>query len=138
MVSIIKSTLLTYSFPFLSPLFVSFLFPCSVSLLCSLALFPFLHGYIYILSKVKDTQLSCIVNRDLTRRVKCGSEMSWSKRVLLEDVQLLLRVIHVLDKKAELWEHASTVDRNSTDEETPVVLEQPKKVCFYNVINLTF
>ena len=124
---------LLLSLLFTSLPFLSLSFPCSVSLL-----FPFLHGHIYILSKVKDTQLSCIVNRDLTRRVKCGLEASWSKRVLLEDVQLLLRVIHALDKKAELWEHASTVDRSSADEETPDVLEQPRKVRLHNVMNLTF
>ena len=78
---------------------------------------------------MKDCQLSCIVNRDLTRRVKCGSEAAWSKRVLLEDVQLLLRVIHMLDKKAELWEHAPNIDKSSTDGETTDV-EQPREVCF--------
>ena len=54
----------------------------------------------------------------------------------MEDVQLLLRLVCILDKKAELWEHAPNADQSSTNEETTAV-KQPREVCFENVLKVT-
>lgn len=90
-------------------------------------LFLFSLSLLFSLTKVKDCQLSCIVNRDLTRRIKPGSEAAWSKRVLSEDVQVLLRLIHNLDKMAELWEHAPCVSESTNDGES-MDIAQPREV----------
>ena len=55
--------------------------------------------------QVKDVQLNCMVNRELTRRVKTGQDVSWASRAVHKDLHLLLRLVTALDKKMGLWEY---------------------------------
>ncbi|XP_064382724.1 serrate RNA effector molecule homolog [Halichondria panicea] len=56
--------------------------------------------------KIKDCQLSCMVNRELTRRVKHCPSSAWARRSLHSDLQHLLKLIKFFDEKAGLWEYA--------------------------------
>lgn len=46
------------------------------------------------------------MNRDLTRRVKSISVVTWARKVLLNDVKLLRKLIQTLDQRSQLWEYA--------------------------------
>ena len=50
--------------------------------------------------QIKDCQLSCMVNRELTRRVKHCPSSAWARRSLHSDLQHLLKLIK--------WAHAMT------------------------------
>ena len=63
--------------------------------------------------QVKDAQLNCMVNRELTRRVKFGQEIAWASRAAHNDLLLVLSLVEAMDKKAGLWEHA-TLDGSDT------------------------
>jgi len=43
--------------------------------------------------KVKDTQLTCSVNRDLTRRVKQAPAASWTRKAVRSDLQFALNLV---------------------------------------------
>ena len=58
-------------------------------------------------------QLNCMVNRELTRRVKFGQEVAWASRAVHADLLLVLSLIEAMDKKAGLWGHA-TLDESDT------------------------
>ena len=46
------------------------------------------------------------MNRDLTRRVKSVSGITWSRKVMLNDLQLLRKVTEALDQRQMLWNYA--------------------------------
>ena len=54
---------------------------------------------------MKTVQLNCMVNRELTRRVKVGPESTWASRAVHKDIHLLLRLVTALDKKTGLWDN---------------------------------
>ena len=54
--------------------------------------------------------LNCMVNRDLTRRVKLGQEVAWASRAVHSDLHLILRLVKTMDQKAGLWEHVTTAE----------------------------
>ena len=55
---------------------------------------------------MKDIQLNCMVNRELTRRVKFGQEVAWASRAVHSDLHVTLNLAKTMDKKTGLWEHA--------------------------------
>ena len=88
--------------------------------------------FITILFQIKNSLLICQINRDLTRRVKNAPPVTWARRVVQSDVQLLLNLIEFLDKKGELWnystregegegENASTENKEPTEETLKVL-----------------
>jgi hypothetical protein len=60
-------------------------------------------------NKVKGVQLNCMVNRELTRRVKFGQEIAWASRAVHCDLHNALTLVKSMDERAQLWEHC-TVD----------------------------
>lgn len=84
-----------------------------------------IHILVHVNVQVKDVQLNCMVNRELTRRVKVCQDVSWASRAVHMDLHLLLRLVTALDKKMELWEYGEegngkvcvcTQDRKENDE----------------------
>ena len=63
--------------------------------------------FITILFQIKNSLLICQINRDLTRRVKNAPPVTWARRVVQSDVQLLLNLIEFLDKNGELWNYST-------------------------------
>ena len=57
--------------------------------------------------QVKDVQLNCMVNRELTRRIKFGQEVAWASRAVHSDLHVTLNLVKVMDKNAGLWEHSA-------------------------------
>ncbi|KAK7586146.1 hypothetical protein V9T40_004022 [Parthenolecanium corni] len=64
------------------------------------------------ITNLRDIELSPIVNRDLTRRVRTVSPYTNNKRVLRNDMKLCAKIISNLDKKFGLW-----VDSTAPEEE---------------------
>ena len=56
--------------------------------------------------QVKDIQLNCMVNRELTRRVKFGPEVAWASRAVHSDLLLILNLVKSMDTKASFLESA--------------------------------
>ena len=56
--------------------------------------------------QVKDVQLNCMVNRELTRRVKFGQEVAWASRAVHADLHVTYNLVKTMDEKAKLWEHS--------------------------------
>ena len=57
--------------------------------------------------QIKDCQLNCMINRELTRRVKLMSGgVAWGRRAVHSDMHLLLRLVRALDEAKELWEYS--------------------------------
>lgn len=57
--------------------------------------------------KVKDTELSPVVNRDLSRRVRGVSGAATAKQVIRDDIKLAAKLIRELDKRAGIYEKES-------------------------------
>lgn len=78
--------------------------------------------------KVRECQLACTINRDLTRRVKHAPPSSWARKAVHSDLQLAIKLIEYgkvaayykkkmfisflcvhsfLDKKKQLWQYAT-------------------------------
>ena len=74
-------------------------------------MFAAAHFVDHLFPQLKDVQLNCMVNRDLTRRVKqCPlGGVAWARRAIHSDLLLALKLISALDQKGELWEYASLV-----------------------------
>lgn len=53
--------------------------------------------------QLRDIELSPIVNRDLTRRVRTVTPITNNKRVVRNDMKLCAKIISNLDKKFGLW-----------------------------------
>ena len=62
---------------------------------------------------MKDVQLNCMVNRELTRRVKLGQEVAWASRAIHSDLLLVQQLVKTIDKKAELWEYALLAEQDT-------------------------
>ena len=60
-------------------------------------------------------QLNCMVNRELTRRVKFGQEVAWASRAAHADLLLVLSLVETMDKRAGLWEHAKLSGPDTAD-----------------------
>lgn len=57
--------------------------------------------------KVKDVELSPVVNRDLSRRVRAVAGAATAKQTIRDDIKLAARLIRVLDKRSTLYEKES-------------------------------
>ena len=68
--------------------------------------------------QIKDCQLNCMVNRDLTRRVKQCSGVAWAQKAVQSDMTVVHRLIQLLDEKNKLWEHAQVQPATGEGTET--------------------
>lgn len=68
--------------------------------------------------QIKDCQLNCMVNRDLTRRVKQCSGVAWAQKAVQSDMTVVHRLIQILDEKNKLWEHAQVQPATGEGAET--------------------
>ncbi len=57
-------------------------------------------------AKIKDTLLSCSVNRELTRRVKHAPPATWTRKAVHTDLHQVIKLVKFWDEKNRLWEHA--------------------------------
>ena len=62
---------------------------------------------IFFCLQVKDVELSPVVNRDLSRRVRAVSGAATAKQVIRDDIKVTAKLIRELDKKAALYEKES-------------------------------
>jgi hypothetical protein len=76
-------------------------------------------------NKVKDVQLNCMVNRELTRRVKFGQEVAWASRAAHNDLLLVLSLVEAMDTRAGLWKHAKLDGADNADLKSNPVLAVP-------------
>ncbi|XKL59382.1 hypothetical protein PGB90_000398 [Kerria lacca] len=65
------------------------------------------------ITNLRDIELSPIVNRDLTRRVRTVSPFANNKRIIRNDMKLCAKIISNLDKKFGLWLDSSTSQEES-------------------------
>ncbi|KAM9836357.1 serrate RNA effector molecule homolog A-like [Aulostomus maculatus] len=68
--------------------------------------------------RLRDCELSPVVNRDLCRRVRSVNGLTHHKPVVRNDIRLSARLVHSLDQKGELWlgqMETNPVLRNITD-----------------------
>ena len=81
--------------------------------------------------QVKDIQLNCMVNRELTRRVKFGPEVAWASRAVHSDLLLILNLVKSMDTKASFLESAMLSEQDkakvrvcsySTDQKQVVIM----------------
>ena len=47
-----------------------------------------------------------MINRELTRRVKFGQEVSWASKSVHSDILVTLDLVKALDEKEKLWEYS--------------------------------
>uniref|UniRef100_UPI0009B45916 serrate RNA effector molecule homolog n=1 Tax=Monopterus albus TaxID=43700 RepID=UPI0009B45916 len=68
--------------------------------------------------RLRDCELSPVVNRDLCRRVRSVNGLTHHKPVVRNDIRLSARLVHSLDQRGELWAgqmETNPVLRNITD-----------------------
>ncbi|XP_061664648.1 serrate RNA effector molecule homolog isoform X3 [Syngnathoides biaculeatus] len=68
--------------------------------------------------RLRDCELSPVVNRDLCRRVRSVNGLTQHKPVARNDVRLAARLVHALDQRAELWQEQTETNpvlKNITD-----------------------
>ncbi|XP_076019307.1 serrate RNA effector molecule homolog [Genypterus blacodes] len=68
--------------------------------------------------RLRDCELSPVVNRDLCRRVRNVNGLTHHKPVVRNDIRLSARLVHSLDQRAELWAgqmETNPVLKNITD-----------------------
>ena len=73
---------------------------------------------------MKDVELSPVVNRDLSRRVRPVAGAAAAKQAIRGDIKLAARLIRELDKKAALYEKESkeeTEEREKAEKEAAEV-----------------
>ncbi len=72
------------------------------------------------------------MNKDLSRRVKPVMPACWARGVVVHDIQQLLKIIDVFDKKAQLWQYQQkegekeksvTGEDNGSDKEEEEAME---------------
>lgn len=91
----------------LNNLRVSFLFFLFLNI-CKSNEIPRNENILFLLPiKVKDTELSPVVNRDLSRRVRGVSGAATAKQVIRDDIKLAAKLIRELDKRAGIYEKES-------------------------------
>ncbi|KAF3855512.1 hypothetical protein F7725_016235, partial [Dissostichus mawsoni] len=64
--------------------------------------------------RLRDSELSPVVNRDLCRRVRCVNGLTHHRPVVRNDIRLSARLIHSLDLKGALWRRTRFL-KNITD-----------------------
>ena len=57
-------------------------------------------------AKIKEAQLSCSVNRELTRRIKHAPAATWSRKAVHSDLLMAIKLVKFWDEKNQLWEHS--------------------------------
>lgn len=85
----------------------------------------FLFSFCFFTLKLKDVELSPVVNRDLSRRVRPVAGAATAKQVIRDDIKLAAKLIRELDKKAALYEKESreeTEAREKAEKEAAEVL----------------
>ncbi|XP_068164135.1 serrate RNA effector molecule homolog [Antennarius striatus] len=68
--------------------------------------------------RLRDCELSPVVNRDLSRRVRTVNGLTHHRPVVRNDIRLSARLVHSLDQKGELWAgqmETNPVLKNITD-----------------------
>lgn len=70
-------------------------------------LFFFSFCFLHFTLKLKDVELSPVVNRDLSRRVRPVAGAATAKQVIRDDIKLAAKLIRELDTKAALYEKES-------------------------------
>ncbi|KAM4537266.1 serrate RNA effector molecule homolog [Odontesthes bonariensis] len=68
--------------------------------------------------RLRDCELSPVVNRDLCRRVRSVNGLTHHKPVVRNDIRLSARLIHSLDQRGELWSaqmETNPILKNITD-----------------------
>ena len=61
--------------------------------------------------------MNCMVNRDLTRRVKQTAQGAvWARKAVHSDLHLVLQLLKALDEKNELWEYAKVQPMTGEEE----------------------
>lgn len=72
--------------------------------------------------RIKDNELSPIVNRDLSRRIRTVSSITTNKHVVRNDMKLCVQIINNLDKKFSLWcESSSEEEAYAVKSKNPVL-----------------
>ncbi|XP_020896176.1 serrate RNA effector molecule homolog B isoform X3 [Exaiptasia diaphana] len=68
--------------------------------------------------RIKDAELNPVVNRDLSRRVRSVSGITFAKQVIREDIKLAAQLVRILDKKAAVYEkEKKTEETNGSEKE---------------------
>lgn len=49
-------------------------------------------------------QLNCMVNRELSRRVKFGQEVAWASRAVHSDLTMTLELVKKMDSNSGVWQ----------------------------------
>jgi hypothetical protein len=63
-----------------------------------------------------------VVNRDLSRRVRTVSGLTFAKQVIREDIKLAAQLIRILDTKSSVYEKEKKVEEtNGKDKDTEVL-----------------
>ena len=75
-------------------------------------------------------QLNCMVNRELTRRVKFGQEVAWASRAAHNDLLLVLSLVEAMDTRAGLWKHAKLDGADNADLKVHTCYSVPEKYTF--------
>ncbi|KAM8897544.1 serrate RNA effector molecule homolog [Spinachia spinachia] len=66
--------------------------------------------------RLRDCELSPVVNRDLCRRVRCVNGLTHHRPVVKNDIRLSARLVHSLDQRGALWDgQTNPVLKNITD-----------------------
>lgn len=60
--------------------------------------------------RLRDCELSPVVNRDLARRVRSINGIAQHKQILRNDIKLAAKLIHSLDDRSQLWSSESVND----------------------------
>ena len=74
---------------------------------------------------MKDVELSPVVNRDLSRRVRAVAGAATAKQAIRDDIKLAARLIRILDKRSTLYEKESkeeTEAREKAEKEAAEVI----------------
>ena len=75
--------------------------------LCLFVCFFFSFCFLHFTLKLKDVELSPVVNRDLSRRVRPVAGAATAIQVIRDDIKLAAKLIRELDTKAALYEKES-------------------------------
>ncbi|XP_031555255.1 serrate RNA effector molecule homolog isoform X2 [Actinia tenebrosa] len=63
--------------------------------------------------RLKDVELNPVVNRDLSRRVRTVSGLTFAKQVIREDIKLAAQLIRILDKKSCVYEKEKKMEESN-------------------------
>ena len=60
--------------------------------------------------RIKDSQLGPVVNKDLSKRVRCVSQVVYDKLVMKHDTSIVTKLVSTLDSRRGLWENSSNLN----------------------------